>query len=405
MKAIVFHGIGDISLDDVDEPKIQHPNDAIVRLTVSAICGTDLHMVRGTMGSMVQGTILGHEGVGVVEQIGKDVRNFKEGDRVVIPSTIACGYCSYCRAGYYSQCDNANPNGPKAGTCFFGGPKTSGPIHGLQAEKARIPFANVGLVRLPGNISDRDAIVLSDILPTGYFGADMARIKPGCTVAVFGCGPVGLFAIKSALLMGASQIFAIDRIIERLEIARSLGAEIIDFESEDPVEAVLQMTGGIGVDRVIDAVGVDAVHPNSGPGWEHEKNLQQEFNDEVSQVAPETNPKGKNWVPGDGPGQVLLWASQLIAKAGTLSIIGVYPETAQFFPLGTMMNKNLKINMGNCNHRKYIPMLMELIESGEIRPKQVVTNVEPLTSGIEAYEAFDERRQGWVKVELVTSNL
>ncbi|MEN6385998.1 MAG: zinc-dependent alcohol dehydrogenase [Phycisphaerales bacterium] len=403
MKAIVFHGIGDIRLEDVDEPKIKHPADAIVRITASAISGSDLHLVRGTLGPMEKGTILGHEGVGIVEEVGKEVRNFKPGDRVVIASTIACGFCSYCRAGYFSQCDNANPNGPRAGTCYFGGPKISGPIDGLQAEKARVPYANIGLVKLPDNLSDSDAIVLSDILPTGYFGADMARIKPGSTVAVFGCGPVGLFAIKSALLMGASQVYAIDRITERLEIAQKLGAEIIDFEHEDPEDTILQETGGIGVDRVIDAVGIDAVHPQGGPAWKKEKTMEQEFTDEMQKIAPETHPKGLNWLPGNGPSQVLIWAAQVVAKGGTFSIIGVYPQVAQFFPIGIVMNKNLKINMGNCNHRKYIPMLITLLEKGEIKPSQIITNVQPLSAGIEAYEAFDERKQGWVIVELVVA--
>ncbi|OQA03440.1 MAG: Glutathione-independent formaldehyde dehydrogenase [Planctomycetes bacterium ADurb.Bin401] len=400
MKAIVFNDIGDIKLDDVEEPKIQHPQDAIVKITASAICGTDLHIVRGTLGPMIPGTILGHEGVGVVEQVGKEVRNFRPGDRVVIASTIACGFCSYCRSGYYSQCDNANPNGPKAGTCFFGGPKLTGPIDGLQAEKARVPFANVGLVKIPDDVSDREAIVLSDILPTGYYGADMARIRPGSTVAVFGCGPVGLFAIKSAFLMGAPQVFAIDRITERLEIAQKLGGEIIDFDSEDPVEAVFHMTGGIGVDRVIDAVGIDASHPVKGPGWKHEKEMKQEFLKEVEEIAPETHP---DWQPGEAPSQVLNWAIKIIAKAGTLSLIGVYPQKMQIFPIGEAMNKNLKISMGNCNHRKYIPMLIELIQNGEIKPNQIISNVEPLTAGIEAYKAFDERRHGWIKVELISS--
>ena len=403
MKAIVFHGIGDISLDEVEEPSIIDPHDAIVSITVSAICGTDLHMVRGTMGGMQPGTILGHEGVGVVEKAGKEVRNFREGDRVVIPSTIACGYCSYCRSGYYSQCDNANPNGAHAGTCFFGGPKASGPINGLQAEKDRVPFANVGLVRISENMSDHDAIVLSDILPTGYFGAVLARIKPGNTVAVFGSGPVGLFAIKSALLMGASQVFAIDSIQDRLDIAREFGAEIINFEIDDPVDAIMKLTGGIGVDRAIDAVGIDAVHPHSGPAYQAEKNMLNQFSEELRQAAPETNPQGENWQPGDAPSQALLWAVNALAKAGTLSIIGVYPQSFKNFPIGVAMNKNIKINMGNCNHRKYIPMLMDMILNGEIQPHQVITNTESLADAVQAYKAFDQRRKGWVKVELIAS--
>jgi threonine dehydrogenase-like Zn-dependent dehydrogenase len=206
MKAVVFHGIGDIRIDNVPEPRSQDPTDAIVRLTASAICGTDLHLIRGTVPGMEPGTILGHEGVGTVEAVGKDVRNLRPGDRVVIPSTIACGYCSYCRAGYYAQCDAANPNGPQAGTAFFGGPKTSGPFQGLQAELARIPFANVGPVKLPSDVSDDQAILLSDIFPTGYFGAELAEIKPGNTVAVFGCGPVGQFAIERAAARGRTHL-------------------------------------------------------------------------------------------------------------------------------------------------------------------------------------------------------
>lgn len=228
MKAVVFHGIGDIRLDDVPEPKIEAPNDAIIRLTSSAICGTDLHMIRGTFPGMKPGTILGHEGVGVIEEIGANVRNLKVGDRVVVPSTIACGFCSYCRSGYHSQCDNANPNGAEAGTAFFGGPAETGPFNGLQAEYARIPYANAGLVKLPKEVTDDQAIMISDIFPTGYFGADIAEIQPGDTVAVFGCGPVGQFAIVSANLFGAGRIIAVDTISSRLEMARSLGAEVID---------------------------------------------------------------------------------------------------------------------------------------------------------------------------------
>src|SRR4051812_4989333 len=177
MKAVVFHGIGDIRLDEVPNPKIEQPTDAVIRITASAICGTDLHMIRGTFAGMEKGTILGHEAVGVVEELGPMVRNFDIGDRVVIMSTIACGYCSYCRAGYYAQCDNANPDGKRAGTAFFGGPGPTGPFHGMQAEKARIPYANIGMVKLPDEVSDDQAILLSDIFPTGWFGADMAEIE------------------------------------------------------------------------------------------------------------------------------------------------------------------------------------------------------------------------------------
>lgn len=401
MKAVVFHGIGDIRLDNVPEPKIQEPTDAIIRLTASAICGTDLHMIRGTFTGMIPGTILGHEGVGIVEEIGSNVRNLRVGDRVVVPSTIGCGSCSYCRTGYYSQCDVANPNGPSAGTAFFGGPKDTGPFQGLQAEYARIPYANVGLVKLPQGVTDDQAILLSDIFPTAYFGAELAEITPGDTVAVFGCGPVGLFAIASAQILGAGRILAVDTIESRLEMARALGAEVIDFNAEDPVEIIQSLTGGIGVDRVIEAVGVDANRPDSGPAAAQAQQQTQQFDQELQQIAPETNPQGGNWHPGNAPSQAVTWAVQALAKAGTLSIIGVYPPTHQFFPIGMAMNKNLTINMGNCNHRKYIPMLVDMVESGSIDPQKILTQQEPLMSAIDAYKAFDQRQPGWVKVELL----
>lgn len=382
MKAVVYHDVGDIRLEDVPEPRILAPTDAIVRITASAICGTDLHFVRGTVSGMQAGTILGHEGVGIVEELGADVRNLQVGDRVVIPSTIACGNCSYCRAGYFAQCDGANPNGKEAGTSFYGGPQTTGPFHGLQAEKARIPFANIGLVKLPQEISDDQAILLSDIFPTGYFGAEMAEVGSGDTVAVFGCGPVGQFAIASAKLLGAGRVFAIDQYDDRLRMAQRQGAETINFNREDPVEAIKRLTGGIGVDRVIDAVGVDAEHGCCG-----------------SKPA-EGATSGALWQPGDAPAQALEWAVQSLAKAGTLSIIGVYPPDAMTFPIGMAMNKNITINMGNCHHRKYIPRLIEMVQARRIDPAKILTQVKPMTDVIAAFEAFDRRENGWIKVEL-----
>lgn len=395
MKAVVFHDVGDIRLDDVPDPVIQAPTDAIVRLTASAICGTDLHFVRGTIGGMKKGTILGHEGVGIIEELGRDVRNLQVGDRVVVPSTIACGTCSYCRAGYHAQCDVANPNGQLAGTAFFGGPAASGPFHGLQAEKARIPFANVGLVKLPSTISDDQAILLSDIFPTGYFGAELAEVTPGDSVAVFGCGPVGQFAIASAKLLGATRIFAIDHRVDRLRMAQQQGAEVINFDEEDPTATLLRLTGGIGVDRAIDAVGVDAEHAHDCS--EHEV---AQFREEIAAITPKTNPDGANWQPGDGPSQALQWAVAALAKAGTLAIIGVYPQEARNFPIGIAMGKNLAINMGNCHHRKYIPKLIELVQNGAIDPAKILTQVKPIGDAIEAFKAFDRRDAGWIKVEL-----
>ncbi len=391
MKAVVFHDIGDIRLEEVPEPEIQAPTDAIVRITVSALCGTDLHFVRGTVPGMQEGRILGHEAVGVVEEVGEHVRNLEPGDRVVIPSTIACGTCSYCRAGYYAQCDNANPNAasPQGTTAFFGGPEDAGGFDGLQAERARIPYANVGLVKLPDEVSDEQAILISDIFPTGYQAADIAEIRAGDIVCVLGCGPVGLFAIWSAFHLGAGRVIAVDREPDRLAQARDLGAETIDFSREDPVELVTQMTRGTGADRVIDAVGVDA---EARPGEEGA------FEDAVAELAPNQNPSDGNWHPGSGPTQALEWAVQLAAKAGTVTLIGVYPPTVERFPIGLAMFKNLTLTMGNCNHRKYIPQLVELVRNGSVDPLAILTQYENLSSAVEAYEQFDKRKDGWTKV-------
>jgi threonine dehydrogenase-like Zn-dependent dehydrogenase len=398
MKAVVWRGIGDIALKKVAEPRIEEDTDAVVRLTASAICGTDLHFVRGTISEMKPGTILGHEGVGIVEEVGKGVRNLAEGDRVVIPSTIACGSCSYCRAGYYSQCDVANPEG--SGTAFFGGPKSAGAFHGLQAEKARVPFANVGLVKLPEAVADEQALLLSDIFTTGWFGAEIAEIEDGDPVAVFGCGPVGQFAIASAKLLGAGRVFAVDNVPSRLAMAREQGAETVDFEAEDPVEALRELTGGIGPNRVIDAVGVDAETASRGPAKKRAAKNRKEFEQEREQVAPEAKDRGRHWVAGHAPSQALYWAVDAVAKAGTLSIIGVYNEKSHF-PIGKAMEKNLSINMGNCNHRRYIPRLLDLVRSGQFDPSKILTNRVGLEDAIGAYEAFDARRDGWIKVELV----
>lgn len=400
MKAVVYHGIGDIRVDDVPEPRLEQPTDAIIRITAAAICGTDLHFVRGTFPGMKPGTILGHEAVGVVEEVGPWVRNLQRGDRVVVPSTIGCGSCSYCRAGYYSQCDHANPGGPDAGTAFFGGPEDAGGFHGLQAEFARIPYAHVGLVKLPDAISDEQAIMLSDIFPTGWFGADNAEIRHGDTVAVFGCGPVGQFAIASALLRGAGRVLAVDQVHDRLEMARRQGAECIDFSAEDPVQAIRQLTRGIGPDRVIDAVGVDAQRAHSGPAAQEADRKSAETQQQVKKVAPDAHPHGDTWVPGDAPIQALEWGVKAIAKAGTLSIIGVYPQTVEFFPLGTAINKNITLKGGNCNHRRYIPELIERVTAGAIDPGRILTQLEPITNVVEAYEAFDRRESGWLKVEI-----
>ena len=400
MKAVVYHGVGDVRFEDVPDPKIEQPTDAIVRIAANAVCGTDLHLVRGTVPGMRPGTVLGHEAVAVVQELGKGVRNLMEGDRVVVCSSIACGNCVYCRAGWYAQCDRANPNGPRAGTAFFGGPESSGAFDGLQAEKARIPFAGVGLVKLPVDVTDEQALLVSDVFPTGWFAAELAHIEPGRTVAVFGCGPVGQFAILSARLMGAGRIFAIDSIPSRLAIARQQSAETINFEEEDPVEAIRELTGGIGVDRAIDAVGVDASHAHRGPAAEKAKKRDEELRKEVKEVAPDAR-AGEHFAPGDAPSQALEWAVESLAKGGTLAIVGVYPETARRFPIGAAVNKNLSIKMGNCNHRKYVDKLLDVVRSGIVDPAALVTQIAPFSSALDAYDAFDRREADWVKVELL----
>ena len=401
MKAVVWHGIGDIRLDNVPDPRIEQPTDAVIRLTASAICGTDLHFVRGTFSGIKEGTILGHEGVGIVEQVGDMVRNFDVGDRVVVCSTMSCGTCSYCRSGYTAQCDNANPNGSSAGTSFFGSPAESGPINGLQAERARIPFAASTMVKLPAEVSDDQAILISDIFPTGYYGAILAEVSEGDTVAVFGCGPVGQLAIASAILLGAGRVIAVDKYEDRLAMARRQGAFTVNFEREDPVEVIKQLTGGAGVDRVIEAVGVDAQHAHHGPAAEKAAEKEAEFERETQQVAPEQNVQDGNWVPGDAPSQTLQWAVEAVAKAGTIGIIGVFPPAATSFPIGKAMNKNLSLHMGNCNHRTYVPKLVEMVRMGRIDPVEVLTKVEPISDAIDAYKHFDKREAGWIKTKLM----
>lgn len=400
MKALVWHGLGDIRLDDVADPQIEQPTDAVINLTASAICGTDLHFIRGTFSGMQAGTILGHEGVGIIEELGDEVRNFEKGDRVVVCSTVSCGVCPPCRAGHTAQCDNANPNGPEAGTCFFGGPQATGPVNGLQAEKARIPYAANTLVKIPDGVSDDQAILISDIFPTAWFGAELADITRGDIVVVFGCGPVGQFAIASALLMGAARVIAVDKHQDRLAMARRQGAFVINFEREDPVATIKKLTGGTGADCAIDAVGVDSMHAHHGPASAEAEQKAEKFEQEVKQVAPQTNVQDGNWVPGDAPTQALEWAISTLKKAGRLSIIGVYPPTAEVFPIGKAMNKNLTMKMGNCNHHTVIPHLLELTRAGVIDPVKVLTKIEPMSDVLNAYKAFDKREPGWIKTEL-----
>jgi threonine dehydrogenase-like Zn-dependent dehydrogenase len=270
----------------------------------------------------------------------------------------------------------------------------------MQAEKVRVPYASVTLVKVPDEVTDEQALMIPDIFPTAWFGAKLAEIGTGDTVVVFGCGPVGIFSVVSARLMGAGRVLAVDEVPDRLEMARRQGAEVIDFSAEDPIDAIHRLTGGIGPDRVIDAVGIDAVRPHRGPAEGRSETAPEEFDAERAAVAPETNPAGDLWNPGDAPSMALRWGVRCIAKAGTLSIIGVYPPEADSFPIGEAMQKNLTIKAGNCNHRAHIPELLELVRSGAVDPATVLTQIEGVSSSIEAYEAFDRREPGWVKVEL-----
>jgi len=400
MKAVVWHGIGDIRLDEVAQPTIQDPHDAIIHITRSAICGTDLHFVRGTMAPMREGTILGHEAVGVVVEVGDAVRGFSPGDRVVVNSTMSCGACRYCRMGKTSQCDVANPNGPQAGTSFFGGPETTGPIDGLQAEYARIPWAQNSMHPLPDNVSDEQAILLSDIFPTGWFGAELAGVTRGDVVVVFGAGIVGQFAAASAFKQGAGRVIIVDGEETRLAAALAQNCEIVDYNREDPVQTIMDLTNGIGADCVIDAVGVDAERPKRGPAAVSDEDAAK-FDAEVAQIAPDADPDATQWKPGDGPSQAARWAVEVVAKYGRIGIIGVYSPTVEQYPIGEAMNKNLTIRAGNCDHHSVTPPLIDLVASGQFDPTALITEHEHIGDAIAAYEAFDRREPGWIKVELV----
>jgi threonine dehydrogenase-like Zn-dependent dehydrogenase len=400
MKALVFHEVGDIRLDNIADPIIENQFDVIVEITTSAICGTDLHFIRGTVGPMKSGTVLGHEAVGIVSEIGKGITNFKVGDRVIIPSTIACGACDMCHQSNFSQCNKANPKGPESGTAFFGGPVASGSFHGCQAEFVRVPFGNHNLVKLPSSVSDDKAILLSDIFPTAYFAVDIAKVKKGDIVLISGCGPVGQFAIAGCQLRGVSKIIAVDTVPSRLAMAQRQGAEIIDFNEDDPVEKLKELTNGRMADVVIDAVGVDAYCPEHGPAHKKSANRKEHFTTELLQLVPAIKNDGPNWIPGNAPSYVLNEAVDLVAKCGTISIIGVYPEALKTFPIGKAMNKNLKIVMGNCPHRAYIPRLVHFVEAGLIDPSLMLTQVESLENIVSAYKQFDLRSEGWIKVGL-----
>lgn len=398
MKAVIFHGVGHIIIDEVDDPKIEASTDAVIKIVTSSICGTDLHMLRGTMTGMRYGTILGHEAVGIVEKVGPNVESVKPGDRVVVCSTIACGDCVYCQAKEFASCDRANPNGPDAGTAFFGGPESTGSFNGLQAERARIPYADAVLVKLPKEVSDADGLLCSDIFPTGYMGAEMADVKEGDSVAVFGCGPVGQMAIAAAFHLGAKEVFAIDVVADRLKVAKQQGAIPINFEKVDPVEQLRKRTNGFGPDGVIDAVGIDAQRPHKGPATSIVGVMETML--EKTAGAPFAVLTGNHWQKGDGPQQVLQWCVDSVRKSGVVSIIGVYPETEETFPIGRVMSKALTVRAANCSHRKYIPKCLKMMEETHFKPSTILTVFEGLENAVDCYRHFDKRDAGWLKVEL-----
>lgn len=372
MKAVVYHGPYDVRVEDVPRPAIQDPQDAILKVTLASLCGTDLHPYRGTMPGMQDGTILGHEFVGVVEEVGDKVKNLQPGDRVLVPSTIACGYCSYCTEGLYAECENTHPVGQSA--AMYGGPKSTGPYQGGQADYVRVPFATVGPVEIPDGLTDEQMIPLTDIFPTGYFGADLAEVRPGKSVAVFGAGPVGLMAMESARLMGAGRIFAVDSVPGRLDMAARRGFEAVNFNDGDPVQQIMDLTGGNGVDCAIDAVGVGS---RCGAG------LSASDGHECSS-------------------QALRWAVASAKKAGTVAVIGLYPEPVKDFPIDLIIRRNLTFRAGDCNHRKYIPLLMPMIQDGSFDPTFVITDTMPLEKAPEAYQKFDQEQGQHVKIVLET---
>lgn len=401
MKAVVFHGVGDIRVDNVPEPRLESDKDAIIRIKASSICGTDLHMVRGSMPGMKKGTILGHEAVGIVEQVGKAVKTVSPGDRVVVCSSIACGECVYCKAGEFSSCDEANPVGPEAGTAFFGGPMPTGSYNGLQAEKARIPYADTVLVKLPEEISDEDGLLLSDVFPTGYMAAEIADTQPGDFIAVFGCGPVGQMAIASAKLLGASAVIAVDCLPDRLKMAQEQGAIAINYETQDPVSELKNLTNGFGPDGVIDAVGADAQCPHGGPAKKNPVIGTIERIIEQKMIAPRTVLFGNQWRPGNSPFQALRWAVLSVRKSGVISIVGLYPQSSLIFPVGLAMQKKLTVRAANCSHRKYIPLLIDLMKESGFRPSHFITRTQGLKEAIFCYKNFDKHTPGWMKVEMV----
>jgi threonine dehydrogenase-like Zn-dependent dehydrogenase len=387
MKAACWMGTQNVEVVDVPEPQILNQRDAIVRVTSTAICGSDLHLYNGFVQPMKKGDILGHEFMGEVVDIGKGVSNLRVGDRVVVPFAIACGNCWHCQHQFWSLCENSNPNAAlvekvmgHAGSGAFGYSHMTGGFAGGQAEYVRVPFADVGPLKIENGLTDEQVLFLSDILPTGYMGAEMCDIKPGDTVAVWGCGPVGLFAIKSAYLLGAEHVIAIDRFNYRLEMARGLGAQTLNYQDVESVsETVIELTGGRGPDACIDAVGLEA----HGDGVEY-------LYDRTKQAL---------MLETDRP-IALRQAITACRNGGTISVIGVYVGMVDKFPLGTIMNRGLTIRSGQCHVHRYMRPLLKRIENGEIDPRVVITHELPLSDAARGYEMFLKKEDNCEKVVL-----
>lgn len=387
MKAVCWHGANDVRVDTVPDPKILNPRDAIIKVTSTAICGSDLHIYDGYIPTMKSGDILGHEFMGEVVELGAGVKNLQVGDRVIIPFTISCGGCFFCNSDLWSLCDNSNPNAwmvekimghSPAG--LFGYSHLFGGYAGGQAEYVRVPFADVGPLKVPEGLTDEQVLFLTDIFPTGYIAAENCQIKQGDIVAVWGCGPVAQFAIKSAFMFGAERVIAIDRVPERLKMAQEWGgAEVINYEEVDAGEALKEMTGGRGPDAVIDAVGMEA----HGTGVDA-------LYDKVMQAVR---------LESDRP-TALRQAIVACRKGGNVSVAGVYGGLIDKVPMGAAFNKGLNFKMGQTNVHRYLRPLLEHIQKGDIDPSFVVTHQLKLDDAPHAYEIFKHKKDSCIKVVL-----
>jgi threonine dehydrogenase-like Zn-dependent dehydrogenase len=390
MKANCWYGKNDMRVQEVPDPEILNPHDAILKITSTAICGSDLHLYGGFVPTMEKGDIVGHEFMGEVVEIGDEVKKLKVGDRIVVPFTISCGQCFFCKKGLFSLCENSNPNAPEAALMWghspaglFGYSHLLGGYAGGQAQYVRVPFADVGHVKIPEGMPDEKVLFLSDIFPTGYMAAENCDIEGGDTVAVWGCGPVGQFAIKSAFLLGAERVIGIDRIPERLEMARTnSGADTINYDEVDSVLEVLkEMTGGRGPDRCIDAVGMEA----NG----HSHGLQYSY-DRIKQALMLEN---------DRP--IALREAMLACRnGGTLSVPGVYSGFVDKIPFGAVMNRSITIKTGQTHVHRYLQPLLERVQKGDIDPSFVISHTLPLEEAPRAYEMFRDKEDHCTKVVL-----